>query len=303
MVGAPMTQAHAKADASGVIELRTDRTSMAVRPADGARISSLQVGGRELLLRTPYPADAPEETLWGAFLMAPWVGRLRNGELRWRDRQIRFASNLGRHAIHGLAVFHPWRVTRRGRTTVELELDLQDAGWPFGGRIRQQVSLHPDYVELAAQVESDALPMPIAVGWHPWFLRAGEVELQVPSDQVLELDDEQLPTGATVAVDRVRDLRTLTTLDDRRLDDVYVHATGPCHLRWPDLQMMVEMIGSTRHYVVFTTSSTVCVEPQTAWPDAPTLHERGIPDTGLVTLGPDETFEARTVWRWSRRHG
>ena len=69
-------------------------------------------------------------------------------------------------------------------------------------------------------------------------------------------------------------------------------------MRWSDLELVIEFEPPLASVVVFTPPGSVCIEPQTAWPDAPRLAGAGIDGTGLVELRPGATLAATMTWRW-----
>jgi aldose 1-epimerase len=146
---------------------------------------------------------------------------------------------------------------------------------------------------------------PAGLGWHPWFARprTGDLELMVDAREILVLDGDKVPTGAVREVTALEDLRSGPTLEDRRLDHVYVNAASPAILRWPDLELRIEYDPTLHTVVVHTPEAGVCVEPQTMWPNAPLLADRGVPGTGLRTLAPGEILRARHRWTWLPRRG
>jgi aldose 1-epimerase len=281
------------------IHLATAGAEVAVDPDAGGRLSSLVIAGRERLVTRPNPAAPLPSISWGSFPMIPWVGRMADGRLDWRRTSVRLQPNLGAHAIHGVVFELRWRVVARDERSVELACDLAEGGWPFGGEARQVIRLAPDALELGISVRA-ARAMPVAVGWHPWFRRdPGEpVSVVVPADRVLETSDDLIPTGRTVAVRGPTDLRAPADIGDRWLDHAYVGVEGPCVVRWPDLELAIEAapLGSV---LVHATPTAICVEPQTAWPDAIRLSGAGAA-TGIVELEAGMTFEATSRWTWDR---
>ena len=59
-------------------------------------MSALEVDGWDLVRR-----DGWTDREWGSFVMAPWVGRLRNGRVRWRGRTWDMPLTEPPHALHG----------------------------------------------------------------------------------------------------------------------------------------------------------------------------------------------------------
>jgi len=61
---------------SATMQLTAEGCAAIFDPADGGRLSSFRVGDHELLL-----AHGKDVYHWGSFVMAPWVGRLRDARL------------------------------------------------------------------------------------------------------------------------------------------------------------------------------------------------------------------------------
>lgn len=282
-----------------LIELHAGNDSVVLDPAHGGRLRSLVAGGRERL-RPPPPHLSPDDAMrWGSFLMAPWVGRLRDGRLPFEGGVHRFEPNLGPHAIHGLCFTAPWVVERSSEREAFLSFHLSATAWPFGGRVDQGVELTPGRLRMRAEVVSTREAMPAALGWHPWFRmpEAEEVRLRVPADRVLLAEDELLPTGEIAPVEGRTDLRTGQVMRMLMLDDAFVDVRRAT-LRWSDLELQIQAGPTINSIVVYVADDALCVEPQTAWPDAPNLVAAGHTDTGLVTLRPGESLVAEQTWTW-----
>jgi len=279
-----------------LIELRAGDTTAVVDPDHGGRLASLRIGARDVIVRAPEPGAG--SISWGAFLMAPWPGRLANGRLRWRGRTIQLPRTHGRHAIHGLIHDVPWTVDRQTTSEAQLSVELGPLGWPFGGRVWQRLRLEPGLLTLEATVEADR-PAPAALGWHPWF-RRGDADpgLRLDADAVLETR-AMIPTGRVVPVRGRTDLRSGPALGRRRLDHAYVGARSPAVITWPDLELTLEF-PSLETVVVYTPHGSFCVEPQTAWPNAlgfARATERNM--AGARDLAAGERLEETLRMRWT----
>lgn len=123
------------------------------------------------------------------------------------------------------------------------------------------------------------------------------MRLSVRADEVLETVD-LIPTGRRLPVGGPADLRTGPFIGDRRLDHVYVDPASPAVVRWPDLELLVEFAPPLRTLVVHSRPGAVCVEPQTAWPNAPALVSAGVSGTGLAILGAGERLRSTMTLRW-----
>lgn len=280
-----------------MIELASRGARLAIDADRGGRICSWSIDGRELLVGPPTPDD--RSIRWGCFLMAPWAGRLADGRLRTEDgRILQVPRTHGRHAIHGLLWARSWTVAEATRERAVLTCDLPPDAWPPGGAVRHEIRLAGDRLDLVATVTAGSGAMPVALGWHPWFRRdaggsgtPGDVALRVSASDVLRTD-RMIPTGETTPVLGRTDLRRGPRLGRRRLDHAYVAARAPAVLRWPDLELTIAWDPTPATLVVHTPASSLCVEPQTAWPNAPALQGDARERSGLRMLRPGESIAA-----------
>jgi aldose 1-epimerase len=282
-----------------IVRLQAGPDRAEIDPLAGGRLSSLIAGGRERLVDRPQAGSALPAISWGSFLMAPWVGRVREGRVGWQGRSIELARNDGAHALHGIGFDVPWQLDRSSETSVEMHLAIDPGRWPFAGSVFQRLSLEPGALRLEASI-SAAVAGPAALGWHPWFQRdpGEDLAVTVRADERLELDAQRIPSGRRVPVAGEFDLRTGPILGDRRLDDVYVDVRGPAIVRWPDLELRLEFEAPVVSVVVFSPAGSVCVEPATAWPDALRLSAAGATGTGQAVLPAGGILAAATTWRW-----
>ena len=278
---------------------------MQIAPSEGGRIVSLLVGDQERILSRARARRLEPPISWGCFAMVPWAGRLGDGRIPTRDGDVRLEANLPPSSIHGLGFDRPWDVVARSDARVTMRCDLAGRRWPFGGAATQTLTLSPMGLEFELEVGGYTRAGPAGLGWHPWFARPaqGDLEVRLDASRVLAVDADLVPTGKIRNVSGDEDLRAGPALGDRRLDDVYVDANAPAIVRWPDLDLRIEFEPSSNTVVVHTPPEGVCVEPQTMWPNAPVLASRGVSNTGLRTLEPGERMRSRQRWTWTARLG
>lgn len=257
------------------LELEAGGARALVLPADGGRLGSLRVDGRELLV-TGSP-DGPIH--WGSYPMAPWAGRIRHGRFAFDGRTHRLPLGLPPHAIHGLVYDRPWQVDGPDRISAEL-----DGRWPFRGRVRQRFELDEGSLTVTLELEADE-PMPAVVGWHPWFRRvlgAGDppAVLRFRADQMLVRDGEGIPTGERVPPTA------------GPWDDAFTGVREDPELAWPGrLRLRIE--SSCPWWVVYSEPAhAICVEPQSGPPDGLNLAPE------VVT--PGRPLVHRMRWTWIR---
>ena len=268
------------AGGAGPVVLRRDEATLTVDPAHGGRISSLVVGEHELLI-----TEGHGPLWWGCYPMAPFAGRIRDGRFWFRDREYELPLTLPPHAIHGTVLDRAWRVDTSSDDRVDLSTDL-GREWPFAGRVTHAIALVPGGLEATLTVDASE-PMPVALGWHPWFRRdiAGiSAELEFEAHWMYQRDGAGLPTGATIVP------------TPRPWDDAFTDIVIPPRLTWPGV-VRLDLRSTAAFWVVFDErDDAVCVEPQTAPPDAFNLAAMVGVDPPLAA--PDRPARVAMAWRW-----
>lgn len=262
--------------ADPAIRLRAGDAEVTVRPDQGCRLSSLRLGGTELLR---------QGERFGSFVMAPWCGRMRQARFRDGGRLHQLPADNGPHAIHGTVRHQRWRTVQTGATAAAFVCELGEP-WPYAGRVTQLVELAEDggSLTLTLGVETLGDSFPAQAGWHPWFLRSlapGDPEVRV--DFTAEWQEERgadhLPTGRRIDP------------QPGPWDDCFGMPDGvSATLTWPE-RLELTVASRAEWAVVYDEQpEAVCVEPQTGPPDGLNSHPR------LVT--PLEPLEVATTWSW-----
>jgi aldose 1-epimerase len=263
-----------------LLRLAAPGVEVVVDPVHGGRLASLVIDGHEVLV-----TGAPDTLRWGSYPMAPYAGRVRHGLFSFDGREYQLPLGLPPHAIHGTVMHRAWR--RTNETTIEVELGPE---WPFAGHVTQRFDLAPGRLEVRMELRAEE-PMPASMGWHPWFRRVplpvvvvpaadapAPVELDLDARAIYERDDDGIATRNKVAP------------PPGPWDECFTDLRHPPVLRWPGfLELTVE--SEARDWVVYTEpTDAICVEPQTAPPDA--LGN----DAALVE--PGRPLVLTMTWRW-----
>jgi aldose 1-epimerase len=272
----------------GVV-IRAGNVRLTVDPEQGGRMASLRIGEREVLV-----TEGWGPIRWGCYPMAPFAGRIRDGRFTFRGRDVRLPLNLPPHAIHGTVFERPWEVVSHADDHLVLTIDLGPA-WPFRGTVTQSIALDPDGLEATLLLEADEA-MPAALGWHPWFRRYLEaafdgagptsagVDVVVDAASMFERGADGLPTG------------TLVPPHARPWDDAFTELRTSPIVRWPGALEIV-MSSTTPVWVVYDEPvEGVCVEPQTAPPDAINLATAAGDEPDVADA--DRPMTASMAWRW-----
>lgn len=277
-----MPEGQGPSQGRGDLVLQAGDARLSISADEGGRIRSLLVGEWELLV-TASP-DGP--IYWGCYPMAPWAGRIRLGRFTFGGRSVTLPPGMPPHAIHGVVFDRPWRVVDDRTLAVEL-----GTPWPFRGSVTQRFSLTAD--ELVVSLELLAVDaMPAVVGWHPWFRRdvaGAAVELDFRPGWMLPRDSDAIPTGELVPA------------TSGPWDDAFTALAEPPRLTWPG-RLRLEIESTCDWWVAYTTPpDALCLEPQSAPPDAVNLAgatPRGI-DLGPSLLEPGEVLRHTMTWRWT----
>lgn len=256
------------------LEQHAGDARLTVDPSRGSRLTSLVLDGRELLI-----SEHDDPLYRECYVMAPWAGRIRHGRARHGGREQRYPTAPDGHALHGLVHQRPWHAHDAHRFTTRIEA----TEWFGPLELEHRIELHPDRLELTLQATAPVEPVPVTLGWHPWFRRRfgdAEVAVDLPAAWMLTRDDEGITTSRRVAVGA------------EPWDDTFGGLSGPVRLTWPGA-LELEITSDAPVTVVFTGHPDgVCVEPQSGPPDevntAPRVAEPGAP----VSL--------HSTWRWSR---
>lgn len=257
-----------------VLDLGAGDVRVVVRPAQGGRIGQVSVGGRELLVGG-HPMGP---IYWGAYPMAPWAGRIRHGRFSFAGATHQLPLAAPPHALHGVVFDRPWRVD--GPDAISIDLDER---WPFRGRVSQRFAVREDGIDVAMTLEADE-PMPVTVGWHPWFRRALEpggegASLSFDAADMLVRDGEGIPSGERVPP------------TPGPWDDCFTGLRSDPVLAWPGLALTLS--STCDWWVIYNQPAyAICVEPQSGPPDAVNA------DPDVVT--PDAPMTHTMSWRWER---
>ncbi|MFG3495769.1 aldose 1-epimerase [Streptomyces sp. NPDC047928] len=267
-----MSQKNAKS--AEPVRLAAGDVELTVTPANGCRMSSLRVGGTELLR---------QGEKYGCFPMVPWCGRTANGRFLNGATVHQLPLNSPPHAIHGTGRDTAWRTVRTEKDAAAFTYDL-DEPWPYPGRVTQTFALTDESLTLQLGVETHGDSFPAQAGWHPWFLRnlgGDDVRVDFAPEWQEERGDDHLPTGHRIAP------------APGPWDDCFGMPHGvEVTLTWPEL-LELRITSRAQWVVVYDEQDeAVCVEPQSGPPNGLNTQPR------LVT--PIEPLEIAATFAWRR---
>jgi len=249
--------------------------SIAIDLDQGARIASILYQEFEVTL--PFRGTLVN---WGWYAMAPWAGRIRDGIVRdSKGMQCQLPITLDPpHALHGFGILEGWQELGKGVARLELPEPY------FGASIEQRIEVLDDAIRWSLEYESGGVDLPAWIGMHPWFAReiadGSQAELTFRAEKMLQRGSDGLPTGELITPSR------------GPWDDAFTDIRGLPQITWGD-RIRVTIESDAPWWVVYNEDSEgICVEPQSAPPDAANLSLEGLSISGDQYLETLFIFES-----------
>ena len=175
-----------------------------------------------------YAEDAPCTSGRGQQLI-PWPNRIRDG--RWSfggvTRQLPLTEvDLG-NASHGLVRWAPWRLVDRTDSSLTVGHRLfPQPGWDWHLETGTTYAVAAEGLTVTTRVTNvGSTTAPFGYGAHPYVaiehLPVGEVEVCVPGDTWVEVDERSLPVRTLPVEGTPYDFRDRKALGTQRLDTAY----------------------------------------------------------------------------------
>jgi aldose 1-epimerase len=224
----------------------------------GSRISSLRWNGLEFVVQ-----QRPSLMDWGMYAMVPWAGRIRDGLIKNSSGEIfRLPTNWEPpHAEHGLGFYSNWEVINENTT----KLKFPDPYAP--AYAEQRFVVVGNCLRWNLEYYPNGCTLPAWVGFHPWFprtlARGGSAEVMIDAKQMLVRGSDMLPTG------------DYSIPKPPPWDDAFTGVKDAPSIHWFGAAK-VTISSLAPWWVVYTEDSQgVCIEPQSAPPDAANLKILG----------------------------
>ena len=324
---APSTAAFAQSyssDRSGdIVRLRDARTQTVVSivPSVGNIAFEMNVKGQNVLY-WPYPSIEDFKArpgMSGIPFLGPWIDRLDEQAFFANGRRRAFDMQLGN--VRGDMPSHGFVTTTDRWNVVEAKADTDGAWvtsrlefyrqptwmkqWPFAHTIEITHRLRDGVLEVeTAIVNMSAEPMPIAIGFHPYFQLTDSPRdawmLSVGARTHWLLTSNKVPTGETEPIERFFPTPHAAALGDYSLDDVFTDlvrdSQGFAMVAVSGKSQRLE-IGLGANYRAVTIWSPkdrpfICIEPTAGIINALNLAARGLYKE-LQSVPPGGTWRER----------
>ena len=313
-----------------VVQLEDARTHtiVSIAPPVGNIAFEMNVNGQRVLY---WPYASIDEfkarpAMSGIPFLGPWADRLDEQAFFANGRRFAFDMQLGNvrgeMPIHGfVTTTDRWNVVDThadadgASVTSRLEFYRQPAWmkqWPFAHTIEMTHRLRDGVLEVeTAIVNLSAEPMPIAIGFHPYFQLTDSPRdawtLSVGARRHWLLTSNKVPTGETEPIERFFPTPNAAALGDYSLDDVFTDlvrdSQGRATVAVSGKSQRLE-IGLGPNYRGVTIWSPkdrpfICIEPTAGIINALNLAARGLYKE-LQSVAPGGTWRERF---WIRPSG
>ena len=230
---------------------------IAIDDDNGARITSLKWRDNEFAV--PFRGQVHTS---GWYSMAPWAGRIKDGLITSPTAgQFQLPTVLDPpNALHGFGVTSSWQEIGPGRSLLHLPK-------PYGGAtVEQTIEVLDDAIRWSLEYDANGCDIPVWMGMHPWFARdlgvGGSAELEFSAAKMLKRVDG-LPNGEIISP------------TPEPWDDAFTEIRGTPAVVYEDI-VRIDIESDAPWWVVYTEDPEgICVEPQTAPPDAANLGITG----------------------------
>jgi aldose 1-epimerase len=208
------------------LEDAKSQTVVSIHPYAGNQAYEMKVKGQDAITSIPF--------------LGPWANRLDEMAFYANGKKYPFNMDLGNirppQAIHGFyGNTDKWIVeevkadANAAWVTSKLEVWRQPdwmAQFPFAHTVEITHRLQNGVLEVIAKVQNlSAEPMPISIGFHPYFKVAESTRdqwtLNVPARAHYILDKDKIPTGETEAIEKFFPNPRAVPVKDFNLDDVF----------------------------------------------------------------------------------
>ena len=241
------------------------------RPECGGAVASLTRRGIDILRASP--AAGRDPLAFANFPLVPYANRIADGAFTFDGKAHRLERNYpGQdHPLHGVGWLSAWSVEAADATTATLcHHHDGDAAWPWRYAATQRIALDEHGLRIVLDVVNEGTrPMPVSLGFHPYFARDGVRSLAFRAEGVWLADDAMLPTVHAPA-DALGDWAAGAPVTSPTLiDNCYTDWTGDVRIDRDDGAVTLSGAATPMlHLYLPLGEPYFCAEPVTAMPDA-----------------------------------
>ena len=239
---------------------------------------------------------------FSSYNLAPYSNRIKNNRFVFEDREYKLKPNWADEilTIHGDIRNRALEMTRTDNT-LEFWFDsrtVTDSNFPFDYTFKTNYALEGDVLVSHLEVQNvGSTRMPAGLGFHPYFVghflgSSAAPLLQFQASSVYLTDTSRIPEGASQAIPQELDFSSPASATKIFIDNIYNNWDGVATLEWVGSGYRLKIEGDKiySHFVVFNgdPDGTIALEPVSHATDGFNLFARGIQNTGVKILEPEE---------------
>ena len=264
-------------------------TQVIISLNEGARISSLIVGGKTIIKELP---DFSYSDSYAAAILFPFASRIEKGAYQFDGKTYQLDCNqAGINALHGLVYNKTFTVINQKVTDSTAAVTMvytetnPPKGFPFQYALEVTYTLSENNVGIDIKVTNlDTTPFPFTLGWHPYFYteHLAESVVKFNSHQQVAFD-EKLITKELVLFTNEGDF----AIENKQLDDCFVMNDAVIEFETNEYQVTITSDAAQNYLQMFTPPHRmlIAIEPMTGISNS---FNNGI---GLQVLAPAKTYE------------
>ena len=229
--------------------------------------------------------------------LSPFTCRVAEGKYCFEGKSYRFKKKFADgSAIHGLLYNKPFSLISESASessaflTLEYHYDQDDEGYPFQYSCQVRYELFAENLLLIQATVSNLSErrIPIADGWHPYFVLGGKVDdwlMHFNASHMVSFDDNLIPTGELKEFDDYKEPRRI---GPAFMDNCFVldsdNALPSCELFNPENKLKISFFPdkSYPYLQIYTPEDrkSIAIENMSGAPDCFNNH------MGLLLLEP-----------------
>jgi aldose 1-epimerase len=267
----------------GLIVLRDDCAEVGVAPAWGGALTRYDWllglnSQRTPILRpwSPKGSETPDPFSLASNVMVPWCNRIGGKGFMFEGRYYPINPNLASEpfAIHGDGFSSVWTVTQLQSTKVQMILESSTlAAFEYKAQLTYELNSGALCMTLAVTNCADRAA-PYGIGFHPWFARRHDTQLQFDSEFYWTESKDFLPLNRKVfSTSNVRDFRAMRPVPDTWTNTAYEGWNQEASVYTPSLETAIhikasESLDNLMVYSPNASADFLCVEPMSHIPNA-----------------------------------
>ncbi|HUO99153.1 MAG TPA: aldose 1-epimerase [Rhizomicrobium sp.] len=254
-----------------MITLEQNGFVLEIVPEVGGAITRFDWKGRPVMRPAPQGVTNPLDCC--SFPLVPFANRIENGKLEFEGREYPLPLNFGDHphSLHGHGWQTSWRVETVSRDRAVIAFDHAPDAWPWAYAAEQEFVLADGGLRMRLTMRSrDDKPMPLSLGFHPYFPRNPGSRLTAQIDRMWLSDSTEIPT--VLGEPRIDLPHGVVIAKAPFVDNCFTGFHPPARIEQPEFGLEIALKASAQcpYFHVFIPNGTdyFCAEPTTAMPNA-----------------------------------